>query len=194
MIGDSGASVPDIAVDLGVADIFISDQAQTIRYTGKGLKTDVGVGVPGPARGMTVEGGEGINRPAMTDYRPPHSVSRPAIAKTEEPVRGTTSVSGINRPKIADDTRKMVEGTYEEPEPVKDIEAEYIDKTEPKPELSEYLDEDPNWLREPEIEDVLSRFDETSKKKKPANRVNTGRTRSQRGRNDSPTMIRGLRL
>ena len=83
MIGDPGASVPDVAVDLGVADIFISDQAQAIRYTGKGEQTNVGTNIPSATQGMTVKSGTVKSRlKAGSDAasRPVEEVSRPEIA------------------------------------------------------------------------------------------------------------------
>ena len=179
MIGDPGASVPDVAIDLGVADIFISDQAQTIQYAGKGLRTDVGVGVPGTAQGMTVEGGgEGVSRPAMTDYYAPKSVSRPAIAKTKEPVRSIKSVRGINRPKIAEDTQKMLE---EELKPVKVTKKARDDFSD----LVELTDED---------RDDIFGTGERRLKKKPVNRVRVRRAQPIRGQGNPPTTLKELRL
>ena len=168
MIGDPGASVPDVAVDLGVADIFISDQAQTIRYAGKGLSTDVGAGVPGPAQGMTIESSrEGISRPDMTDYYPQYSVSRPHIAKTEKPVRGATSVRGINRPKIAEDTQDML-----------DFGHTALDELGPE---GTFDDEDPNWLQDNAVRRVK-------------NRARMRKTQPRRGRNSPSTILGGVRV
>lgn len=188
MIGDPGASVPDVAVDLGVADIFISDQAQTIQYTGKGERTNVGEGVDSPTMGMTVGNGGGINRPAMTNYYPPHLVSRPAISKTEKPIRNETAVSGINRPKIAEDTKDMVEGTYEEPvEP--ELEPALVNREDDYSDLVKLSDKDMDDIFGVDTErDIMG----NSNKRKPANRVKISKQKPKRG--GSSTTIGGIRV
>jgi len=73
-IGDSDAIVPNkIAVDLGVTDLFITNQAQDIGFTGKGEKTNVGERIPTTTQGMSVNGA---------------GVDRLRVAKTKEPARG----------------------------------------------------------------------------------------------------------
>jgi hypothetical protein len=51
-----GGKLPfkNVSFDLGVTDGFIDVKSKTIRFTGKGLRTDVGVRVVGPARGITL--------------------------------------------------------------------------------------------------------------------------------------------
>ncbi len=182
MIGEPGASVPEkVDADFGIVDFRIYDYGQRIDVEGKGLQTNVGTGVDSTAQGMSVE--DGISRPAMTDYYAPKSVSRPAITKTEEPVRGETSVRGINRPKIAEDTKAMLEETYEEPvalapEPV---------KSKPKDEFSDIL-----TLSTKDRDDIFGTGER--RKKKPANRVNMRKTQPRRGQDNPPTTLRGLRL
>ena len=187
MIGDPGASVPDVDVDLGVSDIFIRNQAQDITFGGSGLMTNVGEGVDSPAMGMTVNGGAGISRPAMTDYYPPHSVSRPAIAKTDEPLSGEIAVRGINRPKIAEDTRKMVEETYEEPlaaEPEEIL-------AKPKTATSEDDFSDLIELSGSDMDDIFGTSERP--KKRPVNRVRMRSKQPRRGTDDTQIMIRRLR-
>jgi len=57
MIGKPKAKVPkDVAVDLGVVDIFISDYGKKIRFTGEGEKTSVGKSLAGTTKGMSIPG------------------------------------------------------------------------------------------------------------------------------------------
>jgi len=64
MIGRPGARVPKtISIDLGVADIEVSDYGRRIKYTGRGLETDVG-GDPSKTTGMSTPS-RGI-RPKVT--------------------------------------------------------------------------------------------------------------------------------
>jgi hypothetical protein len=164
MIGDAGASVPDVAVDLGVADIFISDQAQTIRYTGKGEQTNVGTGIDSTTQGMTVEGGaEGISRPAMSKVYPEHSVSRTAIEAGEvsRPVRG------INRPKIVEDTneiRTRIKDKSDEPEDESEL------TTSELGDYGAFGDEDPSWLQKGVNRTKMSRRQPSRKGKRAAHR------------------------
>lgn len=190
MIGDPGASVPDVSVDLGVADIFIKDNAQSISYTGKGEQTNVGELVDSTTSGMTI-GGDGINRPSMTDYKPPSSVSRPHITKTsEEPVRGggvREVRSEKDRVYIKERTEDLLAGV--EPEPpvlsVTDKTGETDDFDYPALDelgaLGTFGDEDPNWLRQ-------------NNTKKPVNRVRHKRTQPRRGRDNPPTTVMGMRI
>jgi hypothetical protein len=104
MIGDPGAAVPDVSVDLGVADIHITDQAQSIQYVGKGEATNVGERIESTTQGMTVGAAGGKGHAYAGDVYPAHSVSRTAIAAGE----AETSVRGVNRPKIAKETQEIV--------------------------------------------------------------------------------------
>lgn len=187
MIGDPGASVPDVAVDLGVADIHIKDNAREIIYTGKGERTNVGELIDSPTRGMTIGGGKPKGHAYAKKVYSERSVSRTAIEAggVSRPVRG------ISRPKITKDTERMLEEVYEEPERgdyTKDEELpaplrvgkgdeRYVDEAP----YGAYGDEDPNWLR----------LDGTLKKKKPVNRVKHKRTAPVRG---NPTSMRQVRL
>ena len=64
MIGKPGAQVPEnITIDLGVADIVVSDRGRSIKYFGRGLDTDVGETVDSNTIGMTV----GRNRPEILE-------------------------------------------------------------------------------------------------------------------------------
>jgi len=163
MIGDPGASVPDVAVDLGVADIFISDQAQTIRYTGKGLKTDVGVGVPGPAQGMTVDGGaEPKGHAYARKVYPASSVSRTDVSK-EEPVRGgVREIRGKDRVDISRQMEEMQDADYSG--------------------ILGFSDKD--------ADDIFGTGER--RQKKSVNRVRTKRAQPRRGR-DNPTTLGGVR-
>ena len=59
IIGKSGATVPHrVTKDLGWADIEILN-GREIRFTGKGLETDVGTRDPSPTTGMSMEAGGG---------------------------------------------------------------------------------------------------------------------------------------
>jgi len=61
MIGDPGARVPQtISIDLGIADIEVSEHGRRIKFSGKGLETDVG-GKPSPTQGMSIPS-RGIRR------------------------------------------------------------------------------------------------------------------------------------
>jgi len=65
-IGESDAVVPEkIAADLGISDLFISNQAQDIHFTGKGLGTNVGKRIPTTTQGMSVK--SGVARSAMPE-------------------------------------------------------------------------------------------------------------------------------
>ena len=76
MIGLPGGKVPRAAsIDLGFVDVFISDYGRKIRFAGGGMDTDVGAGVPGPTRGMSIN----------TGYQPPkvkYGVRRKATKKS----------------------------------------------------------------------------------------------------------------
>jgi hypothetical protein len=190
MIGSTGASVPNVSVDLGVADIHIKDNARTIQYTGKGEQTNVGELVDSPTKGMTIGGAGTKGHAYARKVYPKHSVSRTDM-DTEEPVRGETAVGGINRPKITDDTKAMVEGIYEEPAPkTEQIKEENKDKL---PDLlatgygkERYFDEDEEWLEslEPSI---------LNTRKKSVNRVKASRPKLGRG-SSSATTLGSVRL
>lgn len=87
IIGDAGASVPDLSVDLGIADVFVTNKAQDIQFTGKGEWTNVGERDSSPTKGMSL----GVNRPSMTDFYPQHSVSRLDMAKGVPMRKGKTT-------------------------------------------------------------------------------------------------------
>ena len=117
MIGDPGAPVPNVSIDLGVADIYISDQAQSIEYRGRGLETDVGGRVAGPAKGMSIPATEPVGHAYARETYPAQSVSRTAISKEapprkavkEEPaMQGITQ--GISRVGITEAAREATEG------------------------------------------------------------------------------------
>ena len=56
MIGKPEAKVPkSISIDLGIADIYVSNHGKNIRFEGKGLETDVGKRIAGPAKGMDIQ-------------------------------------------------------------------------------------------------------------------------------------------
>jgi hypothetical protein len=50
-----GGKIPskDISADMGVTDIFIDTKARKIRFTGGGLRTDVGKRISGPTKGVS---------------------------------------------------------------------------------------------------------------------------------------------
>jgi len=160
------------------------------------METNVGAGVDSTTQGMSVEdGGEGINRPAMTDYKPPRSVSRPAIAKTGKPVRGETSVSGINRPQIAEDTEAMLEGTYDEPELAEPIVENQEPEPEPEPgeddfsDLVELSDEDVSDIFGVDVErDIMG-----DSERKPVNRTKISKQKPVRGQGNPSTTMGGVR-
>jgi hypothetical protein len=190
VIGDAKVPVPDFRVDLGKTDVFISDQAKTIRYTGGGENTNVGSRIPNTTQGMTVEGRKG-HAYARKVY-PKHSVSRTDMG-TDEPVRGETSVSGVNRPKIVDDTKDILEGTYEEPPKTKPVTSK-IEPSEVQTELlatgygkETYFDEDPEWLEglEPAI---------LKTRKKTTSRAKISKQRPVRGKGSTATTMGGIRL
>jgi len=198
VIGATGIPVPDFRVDLGKTDISITDQAQTIRYTGKGERTNVGSRIPNTTQGMTVDGGaEAKGHAYAKPVKERNSVSRTADSQ-EEPVRGRTSVRGISRPKIADDTKAMLEGTYEEPElePAKISSKLKLQGLEDEeyPELlatgygkGTYFDEDPEWLGrlEPSIMET---------RKKTTNRTKASRQKPKRGKSNNIIIVGGVRL
>jgi hypothetical protein len=188
MVGDPGASVPDVDVDLGVSDVFIRDNAQTITFGGKGLKTNVGEGIDDPAKGMTIDG-SGVPAKGHAYARkvyPKHSVSRTAITdESAEPVRG----GGIREVRGKDrvDISERIEDEGEQEAYVKDtelpdlIEAGYGDEQyfDEAPEGA-YFDEDPNWLK---------RNAQSKKNKKTKNRTSLTKTEPVRG----STVVRQVR-
>jgi len=194
MIGDSGASVPDVSVDLGVADIYIKDNAQTITYTGKGEQTNVGIGIDSPTKGMTIGGAEAKGHYYAKRVKERRSVSRTADSQ-EEPVRGKTSVRGISRPKIAEDTKAMLEGTYEEPveqvkakvKPQKLEGEEYPDLLAAGYGKETFFDEDPEWLER-------LRLGIPKVRKKPVNRTKMSKRKPKRGKDNNATTVGGIRL
>jgi len=59
MVGQpgTGSKVPMRAsIDLGVADVYISDSGRKIEFSGKGLQTDVGARIPSTTKGMSIPG------------------------------------------------------------------------------------------------------------------------------------------
>lgn len=81
VIGKSKSPVPEmIAVDIGIADVFVTDYGRKISFAGKGQKTDVGERIPSTTQGMSV-GRAGTNRPEMGTVYPKHSISRTAMSK-----------------------------------------------------------------------------------------------------------------
>ena len=57
MVGKPKAKVPkEVAIDLGIVDIFISDYGKTIRFMGEGEKTVVGKSIAGTTKGMSIPG------------------------------------------------------------------------------------------------------------------------------------------
>lgn len=186
-IGESDAVVPDkVSADLGITDLFISNQAQDIDFTGGGLQTDVGERIPTTAQGMSVNGAEPKGHYYAKPIKERHSVSRTADSK-EIPERsaGTLKDEGINRPQIAEDTEAMVEGTYEEPEPVAetdDFNYEALDELGPE---GSFFDESEEFIR---------RFNGESKNtSQPKNRAKMKRIQPKRGRDIPPTMMGGIR-
>jgi len=63
VLGDSGAIVPDIQIDLGKTDAFITGQGRVIQFSGRGGQTNVGERIPSAMQGMSVGSGYGISRP-----------------------------------------------------------------------------------------------------------------------------------
>lgn len=116
-IGEPKAPVPEsLSADLGIADLEITNYGQNIEYAGKGLETNVGGRVGITTKGLSVPS-RGIGRPALGDIYPAKSVSRLDMDKEEPPRKGErkkakAEVEGISRPKIAEDTKRMEEGTY----------------------------------------------------------------------------------
>lgn len=55
VIGDPGARVPNLAIDQGVVDILVTDNAKKIAFSGNGEGTDVGQRDPSPTVGMSVK-------------------------------------------------------------------------------------------------------------------------------------------
>jgi hypothetical protein len=185
MIGDPGASVPDVAVDLGIADIYIKDNAQRIVYTGRGLTTDAGRSIASPRTGMTIGGvePEGKGHAYARKVYPKSGISRTAM-DTEVPM-SVREIRGKDRVDISERTKEMVEGTYEEPEPVKDTDDygnEALDELGPE---GTYFDE---------TDEFISRFNGEPKKKTAKNRANMRKTQPRRRRDNPPTTLGGMRL
>lgn len=203
MIGEAGAPVPErIAIDLGITDAFVSGGGQSISFGGSGTKTNVGTNIPSTTQGMVINGGgEAPKGHAYAKpYREPHSVSRSYISKMQAgPERGSgvREIRGKDREDIRERTEKMLEG--EEPEPVA---VEPTPKPKPEPESETvYIDE---------TEEFNERFDmpwEDGDTESPydIDRYVAGRTNSKnrlqakkkkpiRGRGDTPTSVRSMRL
>ncbi len=179
MIGDPGASVPDISIDLGVADILITDQAQTIRYTGKGEETVVGERIATTTKGMSIPA-TGISRPDIGTVTPATSINRTAISATSRPPRKgkrtEPAVRGINRPEVVEERKRVEEER---------IASEKKRGVYKEPATGLYFDEDPEWL---------AQFNgETGNK--PVNRATMSKKAPKRkGQADNkPTVVRGIR-
>ena len=55
MIGVSKAKVPEtISIDLGVADIYVTDHGRSIKFVGGGLETNIGKRIESPTKGMSI--------------------------------------------------------------------------------------------------------------------------------------------
>ena len=177
-IGESDAVVPEkVAADLGITDLFISNQAQDIRFTGEGEQTNVGERIPDTTKGMTVNGTSGgVSRPDIIDIYPEHSVSRTAISAGEvsRPVRG------INRPDIARRTSEMAD-EYDEPEIV---EAEI--RTTERDDFSDLVE-----ISEDDMDDI---FGTGERRRKSVNRTAMRKRQPIRGQANPPTAIRSVRL
>lgn len=92
-IGEAEAEVPEtMSSDMGWADLEISDYGKTIEFVSGGLRTNIGVNIDSPTKGLSVPS-KGISRPDMAKEEPPR--------KWEEE---EALVSGISRPKIKEDT------------------------------------------------------------------------------------------
>jgi len=189
VIGDPGAAVPDIDVDLGIGDIFIRDNAQTITFGGHGLKTNVGEGVDSPAKGMTVGGG---GAPAKghayaRKVYPANSFSATDVSK-EEPIRGggVREIRGKDREDIRERTEKMLAG--EEPETA---------PAEPKEETI-YFDETKEFddrFKMPWEDGEGYYIDEyVAGRRNGKHRPSMKKKRPNRRGGDTPTTLRGLRL
>jgi len=194
MIGDPGAAVPDIDVDLGIGDAFIRNNAQTITFGGHGLKTNVGEGVDSPAKGMTVGGGgaPAKGHALARKVYPANSFSATDVSK-EEPVRGVRKLrGGKNRVEITERTKRMLEGEEPEPEPA-------TDKPKPENDFSDLVGfteqdrEDILELSDADMDDIFG-TGERKAVKKPVNRLRQKRTQPRRGRDTPPTTLRGIRL
>jgi len=179
MIGDPGAPVPDVSVDLGVADIRIKDNAQTIQYTGKGEQTNVGELVDSPTQGMTIGRAEPQGHAYARKVYPAHSVSRTDMAtEVGTPVR---EIRGVDRTQIAEDTQAMLEGTYVET---------YEEPVAPEPANDSFSDL--VGLSDEDMEDIFG-TGERRHDRQPANRANVRKTKPIRGQDNPPTLLRGLR-
>jgi hypothetical protein len=127
-IGTSDAVVPEkISVDMGVTDYFITNSGGEISFSGKGLKTDVGIRMAGPTQGMTVGA---VGHAYAKDVYPQHSVSRTAITAGEV----AREERGINRPKITEDTERGLAGD--------DVESVSEPELEPEPEVDSNTDKE----------------------------------------------------
>lgn len=181
----------NIALDKGIVDAFISNQGQSIRFTGEGEETNVGTRIDSPTMGMSVDGAAPKGHAYARKVYPKHSVSRTAIAEdATEPFRGKTMVSGINRPKIAEDTRKILEGTYVEPAPVEPTPKPV--KPRPKDDIS-----DLTTLTEADLDELSGVSEEDiwgEPRQQPRNRVKLTERQPIRGRQENtPTTVRQVR-
>ena len=178
MIGDPGTVVPNVSVDLGVADIFVKDNAQTIIYTGGGEQTNVGIGVDSPTMGMTIGGAEPKGAYYSKQVYPRRSISRTADSKELPPRTASAELQGINRPQIAEDTEAMLEGTYEEPVTVK-----------PEPDKDDFSDL--VSISDDAMDEIFG-TGERKRKRKPVSRIRYSKKLPRRGRDNSGGII-GLR-
>lgn len=190
MIGDSGASAPDVSVDLGVADIRITDNAQAITYTGKGEQTNVGKTIDMPTQGMTIGEAEVKGHAYARQIYPKHSVSRTDMdTEVQTPIR---EMRGKDRVGITEQTESILDDAYEEPAP-KPVPAKLPPKREDDiSDLVSLTEEDLDELSGVSEADIWGEEPERPKKVSK-NRVRQKRTQPIRGR-DNPIMLGRIRL
>jgi len=192
-IGKSDAVVPErISVDEGVTDAFITGGGTKIAYAGKGEDTNVGERIDSPTKGMSVRdgGAEPKGHAYARKVYPANSFSATDVSK-EEPVRGVRKLrDGKNRVEITERTKRMLEGEEPEPKPA-------TDKPEPENDFSDlvgFTEQDREDILELSDADMDDIFGTGKRKRKPVNRLGHKRTQPRRGRDNPPTILRGIRL
>lgn len=180
-IGETDAEVPEsVSVDLGVADVYITDYGKKIEFAGKGLQTNVGSRIKSTVKGMSIPaGGDGISRPDMTQVYPAHSISRSAMPK-EAPPR----VRRVEEDELSDERGERGRG-LSRPEVIKSgaRKAKKPKKFRPvaRGRRHIYFDEDEDYWESLRVD--IGRRPSSGKKKKPP----------RRGKPKSVSQMGGLR-
>lgn len=96
-----GGIVPagDINFDLGVVDGYIDVSQRRIVYGGKGMQTDIGKRIPGPAKGLSIGEAEafGLKPPSLGGFKPKLSKPKVTTVKETKPITAGAGVISLKR-------------------------------------------------------------------------------------------------